>query len=86
LSCVFSLPAPGPHCCDVRLSTGYAGGRTSAAPGANETTPRRNDCEDRQHSLMVLGCGLVTTSVTPGMTGLGALLRPVRSWSLAPAR
>jgi hypothetical protein len=31
--------------------------------------PRRNDCEDRLRSLMVLGCGLVTAGVTPGMTG-----------------
>jgi hypothetical protein len=47
---------------------------------------RRCDCEDRQRSLMVLGCGLVTASVTPGVTGLRALLRPVRSWLPAPAR
>jgi hypothetical protein len=40
---------------------------------------RRYDCEDRQRSLMVVGCGLVTASVTPGVTGLGALLRLVRS-------
>jgi hypothetical protein len=31
---------------------------------------RRYDCEDRLRSLMVLGCGLVTAGVTPGMTGL----------------
>jgi hypothetical protein len=47
---------------------------------------RRYDCEDRQRSLMVVGCGLVTASVTPGVTGLGALLRLVRSWLPAPAR
>jgi hypothetical protein len=35
---------------------------------------------------MVLGCGLVTASVTPGVTGLGALVRHVRSWLPAPAR
>ena len=35
---------------------------------------------------MVVGCGLVTASVTPGMTGEYALLRPVRSWLPAPAR
>jgi hypothetical protein len=34
----------------------------------------------------VLGCGLVTAGVTPGMTGFPALLRPVRSWLTAPAR
>ncbi len=44
------------------------------------------DCEDRGRSLMVVGCGLVTASVTPGMTGESALLRPVRSWLPAPAR
>lgn len=35
---------------------------------------------------MVMGCGLVTAGVTPGMTGFDALVRPVRSWLLAPAR
>ena len=35
---------------------------------------------------MVVGCGLVTTGVTPGMTGVTALLRHVRSWLPAPAR
>jgi hypothetical protein len=34
---------------------------------------RRYDCEDRQRSLMVVGCGLVATGVTLGMTGFGAL-------------
>src|SRR6476469_3855343 len=47
---------------------------------------RRKDCEDRQRSLMVLGCGLATAGVTPGKTGFRALLRPVHSWSPAPAR
>ena len=47
---------------------------------------RRKDCEDRQRSLMVLGCGLATAGVTPGKTGFRALLRPVRSWLPAPAR
>ena len=37
-------------------------------------------------SLMVVGCGLVTAGVTPGMTGVDALVRPVHSWLLAPAR
>ena len=32
------------------------------------------------------GLWLVTAGVTPGMTGFRALLRPVRSWSPAPAR
>ena len=27
--------------------------------------PRRNDCDDRLRSLMVVGCGLVTAGVTP---------------------
>lgn len=35
---------------------------------------------------MVVGCGLVTACVTPGVTGLGALVRPVRSWLPALAR
>ncbi len=38
---------------------------------------RWNDCEDRGRS---------TASMTPGMTGEYALLRPVRSWLPAPAR
>ena len=47
---------------------------------------RRYDCEDRLRSLMVMGCGLVAAGVTPGMTGVDALVRPVRSWLPAPAR
>ena len=33
---------------------------------------RRNDCEDRVRSLMVVGCGLVTAGVTRVETGLSA--------------
>jgi hypothetical protein len=47
---------------------------------------RRKDCDDRVCSLMVVGCGSVTVGVTPGMTGVDALLRPVRSRLPAPAR
>ena len=47
---------------------------------------RRYDCEDRLCSLMVMGCGLATAGVTPGMTGFRAFVRHVRSWSPAPAR
>jgi hypothetical protein len=59
---------------------------SSAVRPTLDSHARRYDCEDRQRSLMVLGCGLVTTGVTPGMTGFCALLRPVRLWSPAPAR
>ena len=54
--------------------------------GTAVTEAAESVCEDRQRSLKVLGCGLVTAGVTPGMTGDAALLRPVRSWSPAPAR
>jgi DNA-binding CsgD family transcriptional regulator len=46
----------------------------------------RKDCEDRLRSLMVMGCGLVAAGVTPGMTGVDALVRPVHSRLPAPAR
>jgi hypothetical protein len=46
----------------------------------------RSDCEDRFRSLMVVGCGLVTAGVTPGVTGFAPLVRHVRSRLLAPVR
>ena len=55
-------------------------------PGCRAGPRQWKDCEDRVRSLMVVGCGLVTTGVTPGKTGVLALLRLVRSWLLAPAR
>ena len=42
----------------------------SVLSGGSAVPDRRwKDCEDRQRSLMVLGCGSVTAGVTPGMTG-----------------
>jgi hypothetical protein len=46
----------------------------------------RKDCEDRQCSLMVLGCGLGDCGCDPRKDWLRALVRLVRSWSPAPAR
>ena len=37
-------------------------------------------------ALMVVGCGLVTSSVTPDVTGFVPFVRLVRSWLPAPAR
>jgi hypothetical protein len=63
------------------------GGSTepNAAARRRRCVDRGSVCEDRVRSLMVVGCGLVTASVTLGMTGLRALLRHVHSWSPAPA-
>ena len=47
---------------------------------------RRRDCEDRLGSLMVMGCGLATASVTHAETGFVPLVRLVRSQLPAPAR
>jgi hypothetical protein len=55
-------------------------------PRATKRPTRRYDCDDRVCSLMVVGCGLVTAGVTPGMTGVDALVRPVHLRLLAPAR
>jgi hypothetical protein len=46
----------------------------------------RNDCEDRQRSLMVLGCGLGDCGCDPRNDWLRALVRLVRSRLPAPAR
>jgi hypothetical protein len=69
-------------------ASGHATSATPARPTCAllGALSRRKDCEDRQRSLMVLGCELVTAGVTPGMTGFRALLRPVHSWLPAPAR
>jgi hypothetical protein len=59
---------------------------SSSTPLIGSGQSRRNDCEDRLCSLMVMGCGLATASVTPGKTGFRAFVRHVRSRSPAPAR
>ncbi len=54
--------------------------------GALEPDVVSADCEDSIRSLIVLGCGLVTTSVTLRLTGFVPSSGLVRSWLPAPAR
>ena len=63
--------------------------RTTAPPLAPaQETPRAGtrDCEDSVRSLLVLGCGAVTSVVTPRVTGFVPLTGLVRSGLPAPAR
>lgn len=58
--------------------------RSGRRPRIN-TRPASADCGDSLCSLMLLGCGPVTTSAALRLTGFVSCLRLVRSWSPAPA-